>query len=99
MSQHPLVEALREFAPYLHAHHGRTFVLCIPGEALLDEDRRALIYDIALLRSLGVRLGRVDGARPQLEERPAAERCSPDVTDGRRVSAPRPVSPSSAADV
>ena len=42
MSQHPLVEALREFAPYLHAHHGRTFVLCIPGEALLDEDRRAL---------------------------------------------------------
>ena len=69
MSQHPLVEALREFAPYVHAHHGRTFVLSIPGEALLREGRRALIYDIALLRSLGVRIVLVHGARPQIEAR------------------------------
>ncbi len=88
MSQHPLVEALREFAPYLHAHHGRTFVLCIPGEALLDEDRRALIYDIALLRSLGGRLVLVHGARPQIEERLAAERCRCDVIEGLRVTSP-----------
>ena len=86
MSQHPLVEALREFAPYVHAHHGRTFVLSIPGEALLREGRRALIYDIALLRSLGVRIVLVHGARPQIEARLQAEQCHCEVVDGLRVT-------------
>jgi amino-acid N-acetyltransferase len=60
------VAALRGAAPYVHAHNGRVFVICFGGEAALREDFDALIYDIALLHSLGVRLVLVHGARPQI---------------------------------
>lgn len=60
------VAALRGAAPYVHAHNGRVFVLCFGGEAAQRADFPALIYDIALLHSLGVRLVLVHGARPQI---------------------------------
>ncbi|HLQ84883.1 MAG TPA: amino-acid N-acetyltransferase [Salinisphaeraceae bacterium] len=62
----PLVAALRTSAPYIHAHRGRTFVIHLPGEASHTATFTDLIYDIALLRSLGVRLVIVFGARPQI---------------------------------
>lgn len=62
----PLVTALRSSAPYIHAHRGRTFVIHLPGEATASTAFTDLIYDIALLRSLGARLVLVFGARPQI---------------------------------
>lgn len=66
VAQPSFVAALRAAAPYVHAHHGRVFVICFGGEAAASADFDALIYDIALLHSLGVRLVLVHGARPQI---------------------------------
>jgi amino-acid N-acetyltransferase len=67
MDADAFVAALRGAAPYAHAHHGRVFVIAFGGEAALRPDFERLIYDIALLHSLGVNLVLVHGARPQIE--------------------------------
>ncbi|MFW2389155.1 MAG: amino-acid N-acetyltransferase [Polyangiales bacterium] len=64
----PFVQHFRASAPYIHAHRGRTFVIMFGGEAVASKDFRTLLYDIALLHSLGVRLVLVAGARPQIDE-------------------------------
>ena len=66
--RHPdMVASLRASAPYVHAHRGRTFVIHVPGEAAASPAFADLVYDIALLASLGVRLVIVFGARPQID--------------------------------
>lgn len=62
------VTALRSAAPYVHAHHGKTFVIAFPGEVCLRDDTDRLLADIALLSSLGVKIVLVHGARPQIED-------------------------------
>ena len=61
------VRALRSAAPYIHTHHGKTFVIAFPGEICLREDTDRLLADIALLASLGVRIVLVHGVRTQIE--------------------------------
>lgn len=61
------VGAIRSAAPYIHLHHGKTFVIAFPGEICLREDTDRLLSDIALLSSLGVRIVLVHGVRPQIE--------------------------------
>ncbi len=58
--------ALRDAAPYVHAHHSRTFVIAFPGETCTKPTFESLLHDIALLTSLGVKLVLVHGARPQI---------------------------------
>ena len=67
MEHEDFVSALRAAAPYVHAHHGRTFVIAFPGETCARADFDRLLADIALLSSLGVKLVLVHGARPQIE--------------------------------
>ncbi len=59
----------RNASPYINAHRGRTFVICFGGEALREAQFHQLIHDIALLRSLDIKLVLVHGARPQIDER------------------------------
>lgn len=61
------VRAIRGAAPYIHTHHGKTFVIALTGEICLREDTDRLLADIALLSSLGVRIVLVHGVRPQIE--------------------------------
>ena len=61
------VRAIRSAAPYIHTHHGKTFVIAFPGEICLREDTDRLLADIALLSSLGVRIVLIHGVRPQIE--------------------------------
>ena len=61
------VHAIRRAAPYVHMHHGKTFVIAFPGEICLRDDTDRLLADIALLSSLGVRIVLVHGVRPQIE--------------------------------
>lgn len=63
------VKWFRNAAPYINAHRGKTFVLMFGGEAVLHPNFANIIHDIALLRSLGVKLVIIHGARPQIEER------------------------------
>ena len=51
----PFVDWVRQATPYIHAHRGRTFVICFGGEAVADPGFAHLIHDIALLHGLGVR--------------------------------------------
>ena len=60
---------LRNTAPYINAHRGKTFVLMIGGEVALHQNFAAIFHDIALLNSLGVQLVLVHGSRPQIAQR------------------------------
>ena len=62
------VSWFRNSSPYIHAHRNCTFVICFGGEAVAD-DVSSLIHDVALLKSLGVRLVLVHGIRPQVDLR------------------------------
>ncbi|GAC22119.1 amino-acid N-acetyltransferase [Paraglaciecola arctica] len=65
------VKIIRNSAPYINAHRGKTFVLMFGGEAIEEANFANIIHDIALLSSLGVRLVLVHGARPQIDQRVA----------------------------
>lgn len=82
----PFVQHFRASAPYIHAHRGRTFVIVFGGEAVASKDFRTLLYDVALLQSLGVRLVLVAGARPQIDEALARRGESPRYEGGLRVT-------------
>lgn len=62
------VKWFRNAAPYINAHRGKTFVMMFGGEAVQHPNFSNIIHDIALLRSLGVKLVLVHGSRPQIEE-------------------------------
>lgn len=63
------VKWFRNAAPYINAHRGKTVVMMFGGEAVLHQNFSNIIHDIALLRSLGVKLVLVHGARPQIDRR------------------------------
>jgi len=62
------VRWFREVAPYVHAFRGKTFVIAFGGELVQAGALNALIQDISLLSSLGIRLVLVHGSRPQVNE-------------------------------
>jgi amino-acid N-acetyltransferase len=84
--QQGFVEAFRDSAPYINAFRGRIFVLTFGGEAVADNRFHALIHDIALLNSLGIRLVLVHGARPQIEQRLQREGIDLHYVNGMRVT-------------
>ena len=63
------VRWFRSAAPYIHAFRVRTFVIAFGGEVVAAGKFMAIIHDLNLLASLGVRLVLVHGARPQIETR------------------------------
>ena len=60
---------LRNTAPYINAHRGKTFVLLLGGGIAEHENFSHLIHDIALLNSLGVRLVLIHGSRSLIDQR------------------------------
>ena len=60
---------LRNTAPYINAHRGKTFVLMLGGAVAQHENFPNIIHDIALLNSLGVRLVLIHGSRLQIDQR------------------------------
>ena len=59
----------RNTAPYINMHRGKTFVLMLGGEVAQHENFANIIHDIALLKSLGVKLVLIHGSRPQIAAR------------------------------
>lgn len=86
MKPEDFVAVLRGCAPYVHAHNGRVFVIAFGGEAAERADFDQLIYDVALLHSLGVKLVLVHGVRPQIDARLKARGLEPRFVDGMRVT-------------
>lgn len=80
------VASLRSAAPYVHAHNQRVFVLAFGGETAERADFDKLIYDVALLQSLGVKLVLVHGSRPQIDRHLAQAGLTPRFENGLRVT-------------
>lgn len=81
---------MRQAAPYVHVHRGRTLVIAVPGEACAPPWVEGLAHDLTLLVTLGVRVVLVPGARPQVEARLHAQGresvYADDVPGGLRVT-------------
>ena len=77
---------LRNTAPYINAHRGKTFVLMLGGEVAQHENFASIFHDIALLSSLGVRLVLVHGSRPQIAQRLEQAGLESVFHDGMRIT-------------
>jgi amino-acid N-acetyltransferase len=66
-TQAQFVAWLRDVAPYVHAHRGRTFVVGFVGELVEAGRLNALVHDLSLLHAMGTRLVVVHGSRPQVQ--------------------------------
>jgi len=67
-TQAQFVTWLREVAPYVHAHRGRTFVVGFGGELIDEGGLDTLVHDLSLLQAMGIRLVLVHGSRPQVQK-------------------------------
>ena len=84
----PLITRLREAAPYINAHRGRTFVIWLSGTAFEKPDFDHLLHDFCLLISLGVRLVMVFGTSQQVQRRLDELGMETRWIDGQRVTSP-----------
>ncbi|MBA3582492.1 MAG: amino-acid N-acetyltransferase [Gammaproteobacteria bacterium] len=82
----PHIHWFRSAAPYINAHRGKTFVICFTGEAVQSTEFSAMVNDIALLHSLGIRLVLVHGARPQIDQRLNEHGLVPQYADDLRIT-------------
>ncbi len=80
------VEWFRRAAPYINAHRGRTFIVEIDGESIVDPQLHGIVHDLALMRSLGIRLVVVHGARSWIERRIEASGLEPRYAGGVRIT-------------
>ena len=62
------IKWFRDSSPYIDAHRGRTFVVCLPDCALDSDNLGNIISDLALLNSLAVQLVLVYGADNRIEK-------------------------------
>jgi amino-acid N-acetyltransferase len=86
LSHAQFVSWLRDVAPYVHAHRGRTFVVGFGGELIEDGRLNALVHDLSLLQAMGIRLVLVHGSRPQVQELLALKQVPSAFVDGLRIT-------------
>ena len=81
-----LVKWFRQATPYINAHRHKTFVISLPGEALLDTNISNIIHDITLLNSLSTRIVIVHGCRAQLQNKLAEKNISSEFIESLRIT-------------
>ena len=87
------VDWFRRAAPYINAHRERTFIIEIDVESTADTQLHGIVHDLALLRSLGIHLVVVAGARRWTERCLGAQGLalrragSPRITDAATLQA------------
>ena len=67
MDKSQFVNWFRSASPYIRIHRGRTFVIQAGDNALNSDGFTALVHDLALLTSLGIKLVLAFGARAAIE--------------------------------
>ena len=70
---HTFVPWFRAVAPYIHAYHGKTFVVAMAGEAVAAGKLNSFVHDLSILHAMGIKLVLVHGFRPQVNEQLAAK--------------------------
>ena len=86
MNKAQFVNWFRSASPYIRIHRGRTFVIQVSEHALSSDGFTALVHDLALLSSLGVRLTLVFGARALIEASLDEKKLASRYHDGVRVT-------------
>jgi acetylglutamate kinase len=87
-----VIRALRSAAPYIRLYKGKTFVVKAGGGVFGDPAAtRALIEQIAVLHSLGIRVVFVHGGGPQLTEVTEKLGVPTQMIEGRRVTDERSI--------
>ncbi|KAK4533765.1 hypothetical protein CCYA_CCYA19G4647 [Cyanidiococcus yangmingshanensis] len=83
------VSFLRNCSPYVYAHRNKTFVIHIPGQMLLNRPLfDTFMQDVALIKSLGVRVVLVGGCRPQIDRSLERHGVEQRFVRGIRISSP-----------
>jgi amino-acid N-acetyltransferase len=77
---------LRDVAPYVHAHRGKTFVIAFAGELIEAGRLNALVHDLSLLHALGIQLVIVHGSRPQVQAQLALKGIETRFARGMRIT-------------
>ncbi|MFM2119953.1 MAG: amino-acid N-acetyltransferase [Pseudomonadota bacterium] len=83
---HTFVPWFRAVAPYIHAYHGKTFVVAMAGELVAAGKLNAFVQDLSILHAMGIRLVLVHGFRPQVNEQLAAKGHTSRYSHGIRVT-------------
>ena len=77
---------LREILRYVPRFRDRVFVIAVDGAVVEDDNFANLLLDIALLRSLSVRVALVHGAAHQVRRLAAASGVAPSDVDGTGIT-------------
>jgi amino-acid N-acetyltransferase len=83
---HTFVPWFRSVAPYIHAYHGKTFVVGLVGEAIAAGKLNAFVQDLAILHAMGIKLVLVHGFRPQVNEQLKAKGHASRFSHGQRIT-------------
>ncbi len=83
---HTFVPWFRAVAPYIHAYHGKTFVVGMAGELIAAGRLNAFVQDLAILHAMGIKLVLVHGFRPQVNEQLAAKGHVSRFAHGKRIT-------------
>jgi acetylglutamate kinase len=87
-----VIRALRSAAPYIRLYKGKTFVVKAGGGVFGDPAAtRALVEQIAILHSLGIRVVFVHGGGPQLTEVTEKLGVPTQMVEGRRITDERSI--------
>lgn len=73
-------------SPYIHAYHGLTFVIHVPGLLLHEELFASVLSDVALMRVIGIKPVLVLGPSYQIDRRLADLGISSEVVGGMRIT-------------
>lgn len=84
----PFADWFRSTTPYIRGHRGRTFVIHFDDAAVLSENFTALVHDLALLNSIGIRLVLAYGSRHCIEDRLRDSQLTQRYHKGLRVTSP-----------
>ncbi len=82
------VNWFRTAAPYINAHKGKTVVLAFGGDAITDERFAAIVHDIAILSTLGLKIVLVHGAGKAMDATLPDPGISEGAARGRRAVSP-----------
>ena len=83
---HTFVPWFRTVAPYIHAYHGKTFVVAIAGELIAAGKLASFAQDLAILHAMGIRLVLVHGFRPQVNEQLSSKGHTSRFSHGMRIT-------------
>ena len=85
---HTFVPWFRTVAPYIHAYHGKTFVVAIAGELIAAGKLPSFAQDLAILQAMGIQLVLVHGFRPQVDEQLKSKGHASRFSHGLRITDP-----------